>query len=100
MTPAQTARLEALDRRWQAEVAALEAAVRQEEAGFAEFMQEAQGAAKTSVQEIQRRSADLRTMSETLRERRQMHADAVLDVLTESQRQMLTGMAASTRGGA
>ena len=100
LTKAQTARLEALDLRWKAQVAGLEAAIRQEEAAFAQFMQEAQVAGKTSVQEIQRRSADLRAMSESLRERRQLHAEAVLDVLTESQRQMLAGTAASARGGA
>ena len=100
LTAAQTARLEALDRRWKAEAAGLEAALQHEAAAFAQFMQEAQAAGKTSVQEIQRRSADLRAVSESLRERRQLHADAVLDVLTESQRQVLATTAASARGGA
>jgi hypothetical protein len=100
LTTAQTARLEALERRWKAEAAGLEATLQHEEAAFAQFMQEAQAAGKTSVQEIQRRSADLRALSESVRERRRLHADAVLDVLTESQRQMLATTAASTRGGA
>jgi hypothetical protein len=100
LTKAQTARLEALDLRWKAQVAGLEAALQHEEAAFAQFMQEAQAAGKTSLQEIQRRSAELRTMSESMRERQQLHADAVLDVLTESQRQVLAKTAASARGGA
>jgi hypothetical protein len=100
LTKAQTARLEVLDLRWKAQVAGLEAALQHEEAAFAQFMREAQAAGKTSIQEIQRRSADLRAMSESLREQRQLHAEAVLDVLTESQRQVLATTAASTRGGA
>jgi len=100
LTKAQTTRLEILDLRWKAQVAGLEAAIKQEEAAFAQFMREAQATGKASVQEIQRRSADLRAMSESVRERRQLHADAVLDVLTESQRQMVATTAASARGGA
>jgi hypothetical protein len=100
LTKAQTARLEALDLRWKAQVVGLEAALQHEEEAFAQFMQEAQAAGKTSLQEIQRRSADLRTMSESMRERQQLHADAVFDVLTESQRQVLAKTAASARGGA
>ena len=100
LTKAQTARLEVLDLRWKAQAAGLEADLQHEEAAFAQFMREAQAAGKTSVQEIQRRSADLRALSESVRERRQLHADAVLDVLTESQRQVLATTAASTRGGA
>jgi hypothetical protein len=84
LTKAQTARLEALDLRWKAQVAGLEAALQHEEAAFAQFMQE----------------AHLRTMSESMRERQQLHADSVLDVLTESQRQVLAKTAASARGGA
>ena len=100
LTKAQTARLEALDLRWKAQAAGPEADLQHEEAAFAQFMREAQAAGKTSVQEIQRRSADLRTLSESVRERRQLHAEAVLDVLTELQRQVLAKTAASTRGGA
>lgn len=100
LTKAQTARLQVLDLRWKTQAAGLEAALQHEEGAFAQFMQETQAAGKTSVQEIQRRSADLRAMSESVRERRQLHADAVLDVLTESQRQVLATTAASARGGA
>jgi hypothetical protein len=99
LTQGQQARLQVLDRQWMAEFAGLQASVRQEQAVFSEFMQEAQAAGKTSVQEIQRRSADLRETSETLRERRQRHAEVALAVLTESQRQMLSTSAASARQG-
>jgi hypothetical protein len=99
LTRDQKARLEALDRRWQAEAGRLEVAVHREEGTFGRFMQEAQTDGKTSVQEIQRRSADLRELSETLRERRRQHAEAALDVLTETQRQVLSTSAASARHG-
>ena len=99
LTKGQRARLETLDRRWQSESGGLEAGVRREEEAFSRFMQKAQSGGKTSVQELQRRSADLRELSETLRERRQLHADATLEVLTDSQRQMLSTSAASARKG-
>jgi hypothetical protein len=101
LTRDQMARLEALDQRWQAESVGLEDAVQREEEAFRRFMQEAQAAGKTSAQEIQRRSADLRELSETLRERQQQHAEAAREVLTESQRQILPTLAASAgHGGA
>lgn len=99
LTQGQHARLEALDRQWKMESVGLGTAVRQEQEAFSRFMQEAQARGKASVQEIQRRSADLREVSETLRERRQQHAEAALEVLTESQRQMLSTSAASARHG-
>jgi hypothetical protein len=99
LTKEQRARLEALDRRWTSESAGLEAAVHQEEEAFAAFMQEAQAGGKTSVRELQRRSADLRELSGTLRERRQQHADSALHILTEQQRRMLSSLDASARHG-
>jgi LmbE family N-acetylglucosaminyl deacetylase len=99
LIPGQKARLETLDRQWKVEAAGLEAAVRQEQEVFSRFMVEAQAGGKTSMPEIQRRSADLRELSETLRERRQQHAKAALEVLGESQRQMLSPSAASARHG-
>ena len=101
LSKGQRAHLETLDRRWQSESSGLEAAVRWEEEAFSRFMQEAQAGGKTSVQEIQRRSADLRELSETLRERRQLYAEAALEILTDSQRRMLSTLAASRgQGGA
>jgi hypothetical protein len=99
LTRGQKARLEALDRQWNAEYAGLDAALRQEQEAFSRFMQEAEKRGKTSVQEIQGRSADLRDLSETLRARRQHHAGAAVDVLTETQRQMFSRPEASTRHG-
>lgn len=99
LTKDQKVRLEALDRRWQAEAASVEADIQREEAAFGRFMQEAQAGGKTNLQEIQRQSADLRGLSEALRKRRQRHADAALEILTDSQRQMLSKSAASARHG-
>jgi hypothetical protein len=99
LTQGQKARLEALDRQWKAESAGLDAALRQEQEAFSRFMQEAEKRGKTSVQEIQGRSADLRDLSETLRARRQHHAEAAVDVLTEKQREMLSSPEPSTRHG-
>jgi len=99
LTQGQKARLEALDRQWEAESAGLDAAVRQEQEAFARFMQEAETRGKTNMQEIQGRSAGLRDLSATLRARRQHHAEAAVDVLTEKQRQMLSRPEASTRHG-
>lgn len=38
-------------------------------------------------------------LSQTLRELRQRHAESALELLTEPQRRMLTGLAASVRHG-
>jgi len=89
LTQAQRARLEGLDRRWQQETAGLEAAVRAAEQEFSRFMQEAQAGKGTSLQEIERRSADVRDLSAALRERRLLHTGAVAQVLTEAQRRTL-----------
>ncbi len=99
LTQSQKARLEALDRQWRAESAGIDAAIQQEQAAFARFMQEAETRGKTNMQEIQGRSADLRELSENLRLRRQQHAEAAVDVLNEAQRQMLSISEASTRHG-
>ena len=101
LTREQKARLEALDRQWKQETAGVEAALRGAEEEFSRFMKEAQGGKGTSLQEIQRRSADVRDLSATLRERRLLHGEAVARVLTEPQRRTL-GLPPSpeTRGGA
>jgi hypothetical protein len=89
LTHDQKARLEHLDRRWQQETAGLEAAVHVAEQEFSRFMQEAQAGKGTTLQEIQRRSADVRDLSAALRERRLLQAGAVAQVLTEAQRRTL-----------
>jgi hypothetical protein len=99
LSQAQQIRLETLDQRWQSEVGELETAVRQEQEAFSRFMQEAQAHGKTSVSEIQGRSANLRELSATLREQRQRHAEAAAGVLTEAQQQLLSGTAVASRQG-
>jgi hypothetical protein len=99
LTERQQARLQALDHQWKTESSGLETAIRKEQEVFSTFMREAQAGGKASVQEILNRSADVRILSETLRERRQQHAGTVLELLTESQRRILSGLAASVRHG-
>jgi septal ring factor EnvC (AmiA/AmiB activator) len=89
LTQAQKARLEDLDRRWKQETAGLEAALHAAEQEFSRFMQEARASKGTTLQEIQRRSADVRDLSAALRERRLLHGGAVAQALTEAQRRTL-----------
>jgi len=82
----QAARLRALDAEWVRRSSALQAAIDDEESQFSTFMKEAQGGRGASLQEIQRRSANLRDLSATLREARWRHGLASAEVLTEQQR--------------
>jgi hypothetical protein len=64
----------------------LQAAIDDEDLQFSAFMKEAQGGRGASLQEIQRRSSNLRDLSATLREARWRHGLASAEVLTEQQR--------------
>jgi hypothetical protein len=99
-TAGQKVQLEALDRRWKRDTAGLEAALQEAELEFSRFMRESQAGRGTTLQEIQRRSADVRELSAALRERRLLHGEAVARVLTEAQRRAL-GLLSSqgTSGG-
>ncbi len=99
LTRDQRASLQALDQQWQTESSGLETAIRQEQEVFSRFMREAQADGKVRFQEILSRSADVRELGKTLRERRQQHAETVLELLTESQRRMLSGLEVSVRHG-
>ena len=100
LTPEQRARLAGLDRRWRDEILGLEAAVRVAEQEFGKFVGEAQQGGKTTVQEIQRRSEDYRSLSGELRERRRLHAEVAAHILTESQQRTLALLTSpDTRGG-
>lgn len=92
LTAAQIARLEALDRQWQQESSGLEAALRQAEQDFSRFMTDAQAARRTSLEEIERRSAEFRELSAALRERRRLHAEAAAQLLSEPQRLTLASL--------
>ncbi len=82
----QAARLRALDADWVRQSSDLQAAIDDEERQFSAFMKEAQGGRGATLQEIQRRSANLRDLSATLREARRRHGLASAEVLTEQQR--------------
>ena len=89
LTAEQAGTLTALDRTWQEESAPLEAALREAEGEFSRFLKETQANGRTSLQEIQRRSADVRELSAALRDRRLRHAEASTNVLNEIQRRKL-----------
>ena len=100
LTPEQRARLAGLDRRWRDEILGLEAAVRVAEQEFGKFVRETQQGGKTSLQEIQRRSEDYRSLSRELRERSRLHGEAAAHILTDSQQRTLTLLPSpDTRGG-
>lgn len=82
----QAVRLQALDAEWARQSSDLQAVIDGEQRQFAAFMKEAQGGRGASLQEIQRRSANLRDLSATLREARWQHGLASAEVLTEQQR--------------
>ncbi len=100
LTVDQVARLEALDAEWKKEAGELEPALAAASQELSRFMKESQSAGGTSVQEIQRRSAEFREVSAAFRERRRLHGEAAAHVLTESQRQRLAAAGATgTLGG-
>jgi len=100
LTADQQARLEALDLQWKGKSADLEVAFKEAEREFSQFMREAQAGGKTSLQDIQRRSADLQSLSAALRERRQIHSEAAARILTATQRQKLfSGTSPEPLGG-
>lgn len=82
----QAARLRALDAGWRRQSRELQAAIDDEERQFSAFMKEARDGRGASLPEIQRRSANLRELSATLREARWRHGLASAEVLTEQQR--------------
>jgi len=82
----QAARLRALDAEWVKQSSDLQATIDDEERQFSAFMKEAQRGRGASLQEIQRRSANLRDLSATLREARWQHGLTSAEVLTEQQR--------------
>ena len=95
----QTRRLEALAREWSNESARLEAEVQAATAEFSRFMSEAQERRGTSLQEIQRRSADISELSAGLRDQRRLHGQAAAGLLTDRQRQRLAHPIPDTPGG-
>jgi len=100
LTPDQRGRLAALDRQWKQESAGGQAVAEAAGREVSQFLQE-QGSGKVSLQEIQRRSADYRALSQALRELRRRHAEAAANILTESQQRTLAQrISPDTRGGA
>ena len=85
----QRTRLRALDATWASESAAARAQLDAAVAEFSRFMDEARATGRTSLQEVQRRSAEFSELSAALRERRQRHAEAAAATLTEWQRTRL-----------
>ncbi len=100
LTPEQAARLEALDRQWTEETADLRGALEAARAEFSRFVAETRATRGPGVEEIQRRSAAYRELSADFRERRRLHGDAALGLLTDSQRRSFApATSPDTRGG-
>jgi len=101
LTAEQKTRLEHLDRRWREDSAPLEASLREADRDFSRFMAAAQEAGRTTLQEVQGRSADVRELGAALREMRRLQSEAAANVLTEAQRQRLAALRGPvTPGGA
>jgi hypothetical protein len=99
LTDDQGAQLEALDRAWRAEGAALRAST--DEAGE-EFLAFARGQAArgASLAEVERQSARYRELSAEVRANRGRHAAAAMAILNDTQRGRLAPVAApQTSGG-
>jgi hypothetical protein len=98
LTHGQKIRLRALDRFWTSEERELQATVRDAERELSAFMKDAQASGGASVQQIQQRSAEFSSFSATLRERRQRHSEAALQLLDGWQRHRLAGEAGAGIG--
>jgi hypothetical protein len=95
----QVARLRALATEWTADVARLEAALREGQAEFEAFAAAARSGGGASLPEIQRRSGELQGLSVELRERRTAHSGRAMGVLTDVQRARLRAEALHPSGG-
>jgi hypothetical protein len=95
----QVRRLQRLASEWTADVAGLEAALREAQAEFEQFAAAAKAGGGASLPEIQRRSADLQGVSAELRERRSAHSRRALEVLTDVQRAVLRAESSYPSGG-
>ena len=89
LNAAQRTRLRALDATWARESGAAQAELDAAMADFSRFMDEAHATGRTSLQEIQRGSAEISTLSAALREQRRLHAAAAAAILTDWQRTRL-----------
>jgi hypothetical protein len=85
----QRTRLRALDATWATESAAAQAQLDAAVAEFSRFMDEARARGRTSLQDLQRRSAEMSELSAALRERRQRHTETAAAILTDWQRTRL-----------
>jgi hypothetical protein len=99
LTPTQVTRLTRLAREWAAEAAQLEGAIEEAAAKFEEFAAAAKSGGGASLQEIQRRSADLQGLSAELRDRRVAHSRRIVDLLTDAQRAKLGAESLHSPGG-
>lgn len=98
LTDEQRAQLEALDRAWRAEGAALRASTDEAGEEFSAFARR-QGARGASLAEVERHSARYRELSAELRANRVRHAVAAMAILNDTQRGRLAPVAASQTSG-
>ncbi len=94
LTASQRDRLVEMDAKWQQEWPPLEARLKGAEVEFSRFMDEAQKRGRVSLQEIQRRSEELRRLGAAWREVQERQAETARQVLTESQRKQLASATA------
>jgi hypothetical protein len=97
LSAAQHRALVALATQWERESTALEAAVGAAAEEFDRFAASAKAAGRTSLAEVQQRSAELRELSAELRAHRQVQGDGALAVLTDAQRRQLQTTSGGTR---
>jgi hypothetical protein len=88
-----------LARDWEREEATLDRRLQAAREEFEQFMTAAQQKGRISVAEIQSTSAVLRDISAEMRERRTMHSEASMNVLTAVQRESIRRGAAPASGG-
>jgi hypothetical protein len=97
LSAAQHRELEALATQWERESTPLAAAVSAAADEFDRFAAAAKAAGRTSLAEVQQRSAELRELSAELWAHRQVQGDGALAVLTDAQRRQLQTMSGGTR---
>ncbi len=94
LTVEQRRRLQSLDRRWREEAEGVKRELKDAEEEFSRFLADAQGQGRVSVLEIQRRSEDVGRLGAALRQEREQHSKAAVQILTKIQRGAL--LASST----
>jgi hypothetical protein len=98
LTDDQRARLAALAKAWEQDIAPVDAALKVATDEFTRFARDARQSGRARLEDIRSRTEDVQSLSALMRERRTRHADETMATLTAAQRAHLTELRQMTGG--